>query len=427
MRRIFPALAHTAFALVWSGALLSNVGGWIENVCQGWLVYDKSGSTVWSGFFQAASGMPMLLLAIPMGIVADRVDRRRLLLATQIALAAFAALQAVAAHVGWTSPGTTVVIALIEGVAAGAMIPAFQAFLPELVPREDLGSAIALQSIQFNVARLVGPMIAAVVIAQWGIAVAFDLNVASFLLVILALAVVRSRPATVRRDAPWRSELREGFRHAWSHRGIVRLIWCGAMFLFLAAPVFALLPAISVELMGGRVGTFSTLLSAIGLGAVFGGLLMGRVVTALPRHRAIALACSFTGLALVVLSLSRSWALSHGILFAFGVGWCVTLTSQNTALQLLVPDKMRGRIMSLSFTAMMCLAPVGQLMGGVAAARATLPVALAGLGLGTTVLGLFQLAFPESAITASEAPVVAVLPVLAVEKADKGESVQAPS
>lgn len=400
-RGLLSALGHIAFALVWSGALISNIGNWIENVCQSWLVYDLSRSTVWSGALQFAGALPAVFLGIPMGLVADRFDRRRLLLLTQVAIAFFAAVQALAAHAGWTAPSTTVAIVFLEGIAMGAMVPVWHAYVPELVPREDLGGAIALNGIQFNAARLIGPMLAAPIIAKWGIETAFDLNVLSFALVIAALAFLRSAPRTApRATGAWRAELGEGFRLAWRHRGIRRLIWSGAVFLFLGAPVLALLPAISVELCNGKVGTYSSLLSAMGLGAVAGGLLMGRIGAALPRQRAIALGYAFTGFTMAALAASRSQPVSLGILFLFGAGWCVTLTSQSTALQLLIPDGLRGRIMSLSFTAMMCLAPLGPLLGGLAARALTLPLALAGLGGAAVCLGVFQLVAPEPLIDA---------------------------
>ncbi|HZU98483.1 MAG TPA: MFS transporter, partial [Planctomycetota bacterium] len=162
-RGVHHALGHTAFLLVWMGALVSNVGNWMEAVSQNILVWDHSHSTRWTGLLGFVGMFPMAVFALPMGVVADRYNRRKLLLLLQILMCAGATLQAIACHLGWVEPWMTTGIALLEGMAAGAQGPVWHSLVPELVPREDLGGAIALNSAQFNVARAVGPSLAAAV------------------------------------------------------------------------------------------------------------------------------------------------------------------------------------------------------------------------------------------------------------------------
>lgn len=393
-RGVYSALAHTAFALVWSGALVSNVGNWIESVSQSWLVYEKSGhSTTWTGGLFCVGIVPMAVLALPMGVAADRFNRRKLLLLFQVLMAIGAALQAIACHLGYTSPGTTVGIALIEGICAGAMGPVWHSLVPELVPREDLGGAIALNSAQFNVARSIGPMIAAVIIAWWGLPMAFDLNVLSFALVIFALVIVKTNDGKRQvSSSKGLAALLDGLKATKEHAGMFRLVWSGSVFVLFTAPIFALLPKLANVNLGGEEGTYSSLMSAIGSGAVFGAFFMTRIARTFKRQTAIGLAALLTGAALGGLAFTHSKAVALGFLFLFGLGWCVLLTTQNTALQMLTPDAIRARIMSVNVLAFVA-APIGQIFFGWVAEPVRLDVSgtLYVLGSGALAVGIFQL------------------------------------
>ncbi len=402
---VLSALSHTPFLLVWSGALVSNVGGWIEFVCQNWLVYQKSGhSTTWTGALSLVGLLPMTILALPMGVVADRFNRRKLLLLIQILMALGALLQAVACHMGWTEPWMTVSIALLEGLCMGAVGPVWHSLVPELVPREDLGTAIALNSAQFNVARSVGPMIAAVVIARWGLPVAFDLNVASFALVIAALAIVRTKEAPRSEASRPRGvgAVLDGLKATRAHPGMFRLVWSSFVFVLFTAPIFALLPAIATRQLGGEEATFSSLMSAIGVGAVSAVFFIGRLTAAFKRQAVMACSALLTGFALGSLAFTHSWYAAVALLFAFGVGWCILLTTQNTALQMLTPDAIRARVMSVNVLAFIA-APIGQQLFGWVAEPANLDVGrtLAILGAGAVAIGSFQLASPVPQIEGS--------------------------
>jgi MFS family permease len=385
------ALRHVPFALVWSGALISNVGTLMEGTTQAWLVYEQSHDTRLSGLLTFVTTFFAAPLVLFMGLVADRVDRRRLLLVFQILMMLIAGVQAFAAHRGWVEPWMVITIALFGGVAAGAAGPAWHSLVPDLVPREDLGSAIGLNSAQYNTARVIGPMLAGWVIAHWGFAFAFDLNVVSFGLVILAL-IGRAKPReSAERPGPWREELGTALRMARQHRGIATLIATGAAFIVFAGPILALLPALADGIRPGEVTAYSHLLAAFGMGAVLGVIVLPHL--ALTKQRTIAIFALLVGASLVALAASRELLLSQAILFVFGFGWCILLTMQNTALQMLVPDAMRGRIMSVNVLAFFIFQPGGQLGFGYLASRIPLTTTLVIMGAGAALVGLWHLVF----------------------------------
>lgn len=400
-RGVWSALGHTAFLWLWSGALLSNVGNWMENVSQGWLVWDKSHSTEWTGALGFVSLIPMALLALPMGVVADRFNRRKLLLLLQILMCAGAILQAIACHLGWTEPWMTVGIALIEGIAAGAVAPVWHALVPELVPREDLGAAIALNSAQFNTARSIGPMLAGLTIAWWGLPATFDLNVVSFALVIFALFVIRPNEIPREREE-WRSAFMGGLRLVRDHPGLFRLIWSSCVAVFFSAPIFALLQATADRRLGGAVETYSSLLSAIGFGAVVGAFVIGWINSRLKRQQTIAVAGFLLAGTLAGVGYTHHHLVALALLFGFGIGWSVLFTTQNTALQMLAPDAARGRVMSVNVLAWIA-APMGQAFFGWLAQPERLDVdgALYLLGAGAFAIAAFQLLSVVPAIEGS--------------------------
>lgn len=391
---VLRALAHRSFALVFMGTLVSNVGNWIEIVCQNWLVYDKTDSPEHSGLLQFLVQVPGVFLALPMGLVADRVDRRRLFLWFQVLLTLVAAVQAAAAHLGYTEPWRVMLIAFLENLPAAAMVPIWGSLLPDLVPRRDLSSAIALSSAQFNIARVAGPVLAGWLYVSFGSAVAFDVNVASFALVILALALATARPRDPVPPRAWRQELGEAARLVWGHGGLRRTIATGSLFLTLAAPQIPLLAALAKQHLKGDVSAYSRLVSCMGLGAVTGAFLMGVIARHMARRRVLAVGSAFVGATFVLVSwVPWAWA-PYVCVFGFGLGWCVTLTAQNTALQLLLPDRIRGRVMSLNYFAMMVPSTLAHLAAGAAAER-SLEWTLTALGACLALVAVWNVLSPE--------------------------------
>jgi MFS family permease len=378
----------------------------MEAVSQGWLVWDKSHSTAWTGLLGFAALLPMGVLALPMGVVADRFNRRKLLLLLQILMCAGAALQALACHLGWTEPWMTVSIAFLEGLAAGAQGPVWHSLVPELVPREDLGNAIALNSAQFNTARAIGPVLAGAVVSWWGLPAAFDLNVVSFALVIVALVVAKPNESPRKPDTRGLEALTDGLKLVRNHPGLFRLIWGGCVAVFFSAPIFVLLQAIADDRLGGGVNTYAFLLGAVGLGAVIGAMFIGWVSSRTTRQQAIALAGMLLAFTLCGVASTQILGVVLGLLVLFGIGWSLLFTTQNTALQMLAPDAARGRIMSVNVLVWGAAAPLGQAFFGWIARPERLEVtgALFFLGAGALAIAAFQLLSVVPAIEGASLP-----------------------
>ena len=369
---LFSVMRHRAFRYIWAGALVSNVGNWMEAVAQSWLVQQQTRSAFLVELLAASEFVPVALLTLAAGALADRYDRRKLLLFGQTAMMILAAGLALAAHLHLATPWVIIAFAFLEGAAWAAVTPAWQALVPSLVPRDELPQAIALNSAQFNTARLAGPAAAGALLAASGAALVFDLNVLSFIAIVAAVAVVRV-PARALSQAPTTSgELRHAgaftaVRWAVHERGPRRLLLGLFAFALLAAPVQGLLPIYAADLLRVGAAGYGVLLSCLGAGAIVGALLLSRLPRSYPRHHLIPLSMlGFSSCALVY-SLSHWMWLSGAALALGGVFWVWSLASSSTAMQLLVPEDLRGRGMSVLSLATTGPLPLGHLLGGVRA------------------------------------------------------------
>ena len=367
---LFDVLRHRAFRLIWAGALLSNVGNWMEAVAQSWLVQQQTASPFMVELLAAAEFVPSALLMLAAGALADRYDRRKLLLWGQGAMMVFGLLLAVLAHLGLATPWVIVAIAFAEGAAWASVTPAWQALVPALVPREELPSAIALNSAQFNTARLLGPMLAGTLLATVGAAVVFDLNALSFVGILFVLFIVRIPAAPLAEAKTSGGELsasggiKKAVQWALHERGPRRLILGLFAFGLLAAPVQGLLPTMADEVLKVGAHGYGVLLSCLGAGAITGALTLARLPRSYPRHHLIPLSMLGFALCALIYGASRWWLLSGAALAVGGVFWVWSLASSSTAMQLLVPEELRGRAMSVSALATTGPLPLGHLLGG---------------------------------------------------------------
>jgi MFS family permease len=361
-RGTFSVLRHGAFRWIWAGALLSNVGNWMEAVAQGWLVQQQTASPFMVELLAASEFVPSAMLLLAAGWLADHYDRRKLLLAGQIAMMVLGAVLAVAAHLGWASAWVVIALAFAEGAAWACVTPSWQALVPALVPRDELPAAIALNSAQFNTARLLGPMLAGALLAAASAAVVFDINVVSFLAIVVVLALVRVPPAAAppsRRPGGVRLALKWALRE----RGPRRLLLGLFMFALFAAPVQGLLPAMAGSVLDVGAHGYGILLSSLGAGAILGALTLARL-KGYPRHHLIPVSMLAFALCAMVYGASRWPLLSGAALGVGGVFWVWSLASSSTAMQLLVPDALRGRAMSVLALATTGPLPLGHLLGG---------------------------------------------------------------
>jgi MFS family permease len=363
-------LRHRPYLLFWLGAFISNIGNWTENAAQSWAVTTQTAGSTHQGMYveilQFADFCPVLLLALVAGVLSDRMNRRTWLIFLQIVACLLGAGLAVAAYLGRATPWVVIAFTFLEGVVWALNGPVYMAIAPSLVPKSELHRALALNSVQFNMARLCGPMLAAGIIAAAGIAGAFTLNATSFLpLLLVLLFAIPSLPQPARhRETSIREDIREGVRFVWTHQGTRRLVTMGLIFMFLSAPLQGLLPIFAQRVLHGGPAMFGLMLSAIGLGSIFGAFTLSYIPSYYPRHHLIPLAMSVFAVIGLCFTFSTVPAISLVILVGSGMCWLLSLNPTNTANQLLATDANRGRVLSIMLLAQQGSMPLGHLFAG---------------------------------------------------------------
>lgn len=374
LRRLgtFESFRHRDFSLFFSGALLSNVGSWMQMTALGWLVFSLTGKSSSLGTVNFLSGAPVFFLIIFTGALADHVDRRKLLIATQVVLMGQAIAFGALASLGHVTMAWVYGLSLLGGIATAFMSPAWQAMTPDLVPRESLMNAVALSSAQFNAARLVGPMAAAGVIALFGrgqsdgVTEVFYVNAASFLFVIWALAVIRPRQhaaPTKGSETPVQM-LFAGLKYAAAHRRVRMHLLTAVFITIFGMPFATLLPAIAVKTLHLSSTGYSILMAANGLGALVGALGVASLPKTVRRESIIRIGITALAIGGFALSMSRSAPLTAVILAVMGVAFLGCVSSINTNLQTAVPPQLRARVMSLFVLSFMGMMPFGALLFG---------------------------------------------------------------
>src|SRR6266404_751060 len=361
---------HRPFLIFWIGACISNTGNWTENAAQSWAVTSQTIGNPHQGLLveilQFADFCPVLLLALLAGVISDRVNRKIWLITLQATACALGAGLAVAAFLGRATPWVVIAFTFLEGIVWALNGPVFLSVTPSLVPRAELDRALALNSVQFNMARLCGPMLAAALIGTIGVAGAFTFNACTFLPLLIALVLaIPSTPAPSRpKTASIYEDIQEGLKFVWTTPGTRRLTIMGVLFMFLAAPLQGLLPVFAQSVLKGGPALFGFMLSAIGLGSILGAFVLSLIPSYYPRHHLIPLAmCAFAAIGLLF-SLSTKPVLSLIILVASGMCWLLSLNPSNTANQLLATDTNRGRVLSIMLLAQQGGMPLGHLCAG---------------------------------------------------------------
>jgi MFS family permease len=371
----FAALGHRNFRRFWTGHAISVVGTWMQSVALYWLMYRLTRSPLLLGLTGTALTLPVLCLSLVGGVVADRVDRRRLVQITQgLALLQAAAVAALATF-GHPTPGPLLALALANGVINAFDFPARQSFLSELVPAERLPNAIALTSMVFNAARLVGPALASVVLVQAGEAMCFWLNAVSYVPLLWNLRRLELPPRERGPHPPVLSTLRAGVGYAFHTPRLRRLLLLMGLVGLLGFQYPVLLPVFAGTLLKAGARGYGLLVSAAGVGAIAATLSLTARHDhgSLRRSLFVGLACFGAGL--VAFSWSRQLALSAGLSFVVGFGMILYSATTNTLLQIAVQDEFRGRIMSLYTLMLVGTAPIGSFLMGAMGERAGVRVA----------------------------------------------------
>ena len=383
LKHSLRALRHSNFRLFFTGQTVSVIGTWIHSIAMSWLVYRLSGSAFLLGLTGFASMAPLFFFVPLTGLMADWMNRQRLLLITQVAAAVHAVAMAVLAYFDLLNAWHVIVLAALLGLIQAADTPLRQAFLPEMVTaRDDLPSAVALSAFMQQAGRLVGPTVAGALIALSGEALCFLANGVSKLGVIAAVAAmnVQERPR-VPRKARILGDLAEGLRYAWGTVPVRILLPTLAVVSFMIAPYQALMPIFAAEIYHGGADTLGYLMGAAGLGGGIAVLLLAARQDVRGLARIILLAALSAGAALLAFSQTRWLWLAYVLLFLVGAGMLTVITGTSTILQTIVEDEKRGRVMSLYTMSFLGMIPMGSLAAGVLAdvIGATATLAVAGL------------------------------------------------
>lgn len=371
------ALRVPNYRLFAAGQLASLIGTWMQTVAQSWLVYRLTDSALLLGLTGFASQIPVFLLAPLGGVFADQFDRRRVLIATQAVMMVLALLLAAVTLSGVVRVWHIFTLAALLGVANAFDIPARQAFVASLVDRQTLPNAIALNSSMFNGARLLGPAIAGIVVAAVGEGFCFLINGVSYIAVIGALVMIRAHPAPVRSTVSAWERVVEGFAFSWRTPPVRALLLLLGLISLMGMPYAVLMPIFADRILGGGPSAYGLLMSASGLGALTGAGMLAVRSTLRGLGRIIAVsACGF-GICLVLFSLSRSLWISAALLVPIGCFMMLEMASSNTLIQAMVPDRLRGRVMSVYSMMFMGMAPIGALMAGALAEPLGAPATVA--------------------------------------------------
>jgi MFS family permease len=394
LRRTFVALEERDYRIFWLGQMVSVTGTWMQTVAQGWLILLLTGSPFILGVAAAARSLPVLILVVPAGIAADRFDRRRIIIATSVVAMAASALMGYLAIAGTTDVIPFLVIAAVLGVTNAFEMPARQSYVSELIGKRDLANAIALNSLLFNSARIVGPALAGVLVALVGPGWAFLINALSFGPVILGLLLI-SRVHVPRTGIGAWSAIPEIVAYMRGEPRVAALLGLLAAQTIFASGQYILGPSLAADLGQGADG-FGVLLSATGVGAIVGGLRLAATADRTERWRVLLAAGLALGGGLAAVGLTSSYAVTLLCFVVAGWGMVTFNASSNTLIQTIVPDRLRGRVMSLYTLTLLGLMPVGGvLLGALAdAVSSAWAVAVGGGVYLVTIAGAFLLVRP---------------------------------
>jgi len=362
---MLAAFRSRNYTLFWIGSFVSNVGTWMQTVALGWLIYEMTGSASWLGTVSFAANAPMLLFGLVGGAVADRSDRRLVLVGTQAVAGAAALLLAALTARGALQIWQVIAIALASGIALSFYTPVAQSIIPSMVPPEALLDAVSLNSVQFNLARIVGPVAAGFAYAAIGAGGCFLVNGVSFLVLAVALARLRLLSRLPSTATSIRRQLVAGLRYARSEPLIATLLaFAGVMSLF-GFPYIILMPAVARDALALGPDGLGLMMGSVGFGAVVGGLALAAFGD-VPRKALLAVvAGSILAVLLVGFSLATTLRSAAPLLFLLGMVQVGCIASLNTALQVTVSDSMRGRVMGMLSFALFGLSTLGAMLLGV--------------------------------------------------------------
>jgi len=399
-RRIAAALLHRDFRVLWMGACTSSIGTWMQSLAENWLVLSLTASAFYLGLDAFLQQLPIMLFTLIGGVMADRYDRRQTLMSSQWVQLASAATLALLVYFRVVQIWHILALSFLTGCAQAFGGPAYQSLIPSLVGKEDLTNAIALNSIQFNVARMVGPLLAGGALAafkHWGVpdmtaySACFSLNALSFLVVIMALMSLHIKHLPAARTQNMMQELKHGLSYVREEHSIMALMVLGAATTFFGIPMLTLLPVFAKEVFGSDVEGYSKLLAFSGAGAVVGSM----VVAWLGRFPRMGLTTLLVeaglGILLTIVAQTRSLSATYFLLFVTGVALMIAISTIMSLVQLIAPNEMRGRVMSIYLVAFRGGMPLGSLVSGFFASRTSASTVFTVNGIMVVIVSIYFL------------------------------------
>jgi len=381
-REMVRSLKHRNFKLFFSGQMISLVGTWMDNIAEAWLVYRLTGSSLLLGTVAFAGQIPIFLLGPLGGFVADKMDRRSIIVVTQASSMILAGILSFLTLTKRVTVNEVITLAALMGVVNAFDVPARQSFLVEMVGREDLMNAIALNSSMFNSARVIGPSVAGILVASIGEGWCFFANSVSYIAVIAGLLMMRVQRSKIEKHSASPLEhIAEGFRFVRQTAPIRALLLLTGLNSIVALPYSVLMPIFAARILHGNARTLGVLMGATGIGALLGALALASRTRLQGLAKIVAISCASFGVSLILFSFSRYYPLSVLLLVPVGFFVMVQMGATNTLIQSMVPDRLRGRTMAVYSMMFLGMAPIGALLAGTAAARIGAPwtVAIGGM------------------------------------------------
>ncbi|HEX8984864.1 MAG TPA: MFS transporter [Bryobacteraceae bacterium] len=389
LSRIFKAFGYRDFRLLWFGACTSSVGTWMQKLAQSWLVLQLSNSPFLLGLDAFLGELPILLFSLFGGVAADRRDRRHLLLGSQLLQMSCAFLLALLFALKLAKVWHILCLSFITGLAQAFGGPAYQALIPSIVSIENVSNAIALNSIQFNLARVVGPVLGGIALARLGAAWCFGLNGLSFVAVIVSLLAIRTPFVRGAGTETVMDSMKQGLRFVRKHEAMPALVALAFIMTALGVPLMVFLPVFARDVLHSGVNSYTLLLSVYGGGSIAGALMVAAMGDRTGKGRIALGFLVALGATMAAFSISRSLPLSCVFLFLAGASLVSVLSLVSSLVQEITTDAMRGRVLSVYNVAFRGGMPIGSLLTGALTPVLTAPVVLAANGVLLSALGLY--------------------------------------
>ena len=395
MNTMFEAFHEHDYRRFWTAQFISNIGSWMQGLAQGWLVYRLTESPFLLGFVAFANSAPSLILMLPAGVLADHLDRRRVVSISQGAQALSALFVAISIRTGHITVWHIVAASVVSGVAMSFSAPAYQAMIVDLLDdRSRLSNAVAMNSLQFNLSRVLGPLLAGLTLAAWGSFWCFFVNALSFVPLIVVLGRLQKRQMRPEPVGTLTTRLIEGFRYVRGDRDILLLLAIVAVVSLLGYPYMTLMPmAARLLYVHDDARGLGILMGAVGIGALAGALALS-VRTPVKMMRTIIVSLAVFGFALGAIGFTHARLVIVPLLAICGCAMVVCVALCNTSIQQRVPDAMRGRVLSMYTFGFFGFLPFGNLLAGAVAEHRglTVTVTVLGGGLVAAAAGAFAIA-----------------------------------